>query len=87
MRTVERPPMWTVPELAHRWRVSCDKVRGWLARGELVGINIAADPLGRRPRWRIRESDVVEFEARRGVARADHRGRRRRQPAEIIQFF
>ena len=29
----------TVADVARRYRVSPDKVRGWIARGELIAIN------------------------------------------------
>src|SRR5262249_18503933 len=40
----------TVRDVARRYRVGEDKVRTWIARGELKAINTAAALCG-RPRW------------------------------------
>ena len=42
----------TVADVARRYRVGEDKVRGWIARGELRAVNTATVLCG-RPRWVI----------------------------------
>ena len=77
----------TPPELAKRYRVNVDKILAWIRSGELPAINIASKP-GGRPRWRIRESDIELFEARRSaVAPAKKTRRRRRRSPGVIEFF
>jgi excisionase family DNA binding protein len=56
----------TPPEIAERLRVSEDKVRGWILRGELAAVNVA-DRLGGRPRWRVSAEALAEFQARRAA--------------------
>src|SRR5262245_32492357 len=54
----------TVREVARRYRVGEDKVRGWIARGELLAINTATALCG-RPRWVILADALALFEQRR----------------------
>ena len=54
----------TPPQAAKRLGVSPDKIRAWIASGELVATNVAANGSS-RPRWRIAEQDLVAFERRR----------------------
>lgn len=77
----------TVQEVAQRYRVSPDKVRGWIGRGELRAINTAS-ALCARPRWVIPPEALVEFElARRGgIAVRKPKSKRRRQ-AHLIDFY
>lgn len=52
--------MLSVPEVARRLRVKPDKVRGWMVRGELIGVNVASKPSG-RPIWRIAHEELNRF--------------------------
>jgi transposase len=54
----------TVREVARRYRVGEDKVRAWIARGELAAVNTAAVLCG-RPRWVILPDALAGFERRR----------------------
>jgi hypothetical protein len=63
----------TVKDVARRYRVSPDKVRLWIARGELVAINTTATLCG-KPRWVILPEALAEFERRRaGRRQSRHR--------------
>ena len=56
----------TVEDAARRYRVSPDKVRGWIALGELKAVNTAARLCG-KPRWVIPPEALADFEKpRRG---------------------
>src|SRR5262249_51868279 len=55
---------FSVRDLCRRWKVGADKIRGFLDRGELIGLNLAADLSG-RPQWRITLESVEAFERRR----------------------
>ena len=57
-------PGLTVADVAVRYRVSPDKVRAWIARGELHAINTAGTLCG-KPRWVIPPEGLAEFEKRR----------------------
>ncbi len=76
---------FTPPEIARRLRVSPAKVLTWVHSGALRAMNLAADPGGSRPRYRILMQDLLTFEASRAVT-PKVRGRRRRQ-GNAIDFF
>jgi hypothetical protein len=77
----------TPPEIARRYGIHPDKVLGWIRRGELRAVNVAANPRG-RPRWRIDPIDLEAFEQRRSAQPAPALQRRRRQAAgDVIEFF
>ena len=72
-------------EVAARLRVSVDKVRSWIASGKLRAVNVG-DGL-KRPRWRIRESDLAEFEQSRLSQPPPKPARRRRKDPSITEYF
>jgi excisionase family DNA binding protein len=76
----------TVAEVARRYRVSPDKVRAWIARGELKAVNTAAVLCG-RPRWVIPAESLAEFEKTRRGGPAPKPQRQRRRHAQEIDFY
>jgi hypothetical protein len=78
---------FTPPELAKELRVDAHFVLDRIRDGELAAVNVASDPHGRRPRWRISDEALQVFLARRAATPPTIPARRRRQPDEIIQFF
>lgn len=78
-------PGLTVLDVSRRYRVSPDKVRAWIARGELAAVNTAAT-LCSKPRWVIMPDALIAFERRRaGVTpKAPRRGRR---PIGITDYY
>ena len=76
----------TVADVARRYRVSPDKVRAWIARGELAAVNTAAVLCG-KPRWVVTPDALAAFERRRlaGVPAKPAR-RRSRRPA-LIDYY
>jgi len=68
---------YSVADLCRRWKVGPDKIRGFLRRGELVGVNVAANLSG-RPQWRITAESVERFERRRSSAPPPKPPRRKR---------
>jgi len=75
----------SVADLCRRWKVGPDKVYSFLRRGELVGVNVAANLSG-RPQWRITPESVELFEKRRSSAPPPKPPRRRRR-RELIDFY
>ncbi len=80
---------FTPPQAAKVLGVTADKVIGWINSGELVASNLAADPNGERPRWRIGEDDLGKFLIRRRHAAASQspKRNRRRQSSDVVKHF
>jgi hypothetical protein len=77
---------YSVPDLAMRWKVSEEKIRGWLARGELVAVNVASN-LASKPQWRVLHLSVERFEQRRSSAPPPKPVRRRRRTLAVVDYF
>ena len=77
----------TVKQLAMRYRVSPDKIRNWIRRGELRALNVASRLCG-RPRFVITADAHADFERGRHAATPDApKPRRQRRPANVIDFY
>jgi hypothetical protein len=76
------PRGFTVADLARRWRVGEDKIRGFIARGELAAINVATVLCG-KPRWVITPDAVTAFERGRQSSPSPKPVRRRKRTEEI----
>ena len=75
----------TVADVARRYRVSPDKVRAWLRRGELIGLN-TADATCCKPRYVITREALAEFERRRSTA-PPPKPQRRKRVVGMIDYF
>jgi hypothetical protein len=76
---------YSVADLCRRWRIGADKVRAFLRRGELVGVNVAACLAG-RPQWRITAESVERVEQRRSSAPTP-RPARRTQRIALVDYY
>jgi excisionase family DNA binding protein len=76
----------TVREVARRYRVSEDKVRAWIAKGELKAVNTSTN-LCARPRWIILPDALAELERRRAGGPPPPKPRRQRRPAGQVDYF
>jgi hypothetical protein len=74
-----------VRDVARRYRVGQDKVRGWIARGELAAINTARALCG-KPRWVVTAEALAAFERRRAGGPAPKPQRRRRR-TELMDYY
>ncbi len=86
--TADTPPTargLTVRDVARRYRVSPDKVRAWIARGELRAVNTATALCG-RPRWVVSPDALAEFERRRAGGPPPKPARRPRRPVQIDYY-
>lgn len=80
-------PGLTVPEIACRYRVSEDRVRGWIRRGELRAINRRDVRCG-RPSWVVPPEALANFERGRQAATPDApKPTRRRKQTNIVDFY
>jgi excisionase family DNA binding protein len=78
--------MYTVEDLTHRFGVTVHTVLQWIHNGELKALNVGRTPTGKKPRWRISEEALAEFEAKRTPTPAVPRAKRRK-PQDVVQFY
>jgi transposase len=79
------PAGLTVRDVARRYRVGEDKVRAWIARGELVAVNTASALCG-RPRWVILPDALAAFERRRAGGPPPKTARRRKRTCSVDYY-
>jgi len=77
---------YSVADLARRWRIGRDKVRGFIRRGEIVAVNFST-VLSGKPQWRVMPEEASRFEQRRSSAAPVKTAPRRRQPAGATDFY
>jgi hypothetical protein len=75
----------TVADVARRYRVGEEKVRAWIACGELAAVNTASALCG-RPRWVVPADALAAFERRRAGG-PPPRAPRRRKAAGTIDYY
>jgi excisionase family DNA binding protein len=75
----------TPNELARLLRVSPDKVRAWIARGELKAVNTATTFCG-KPRYVVLPHHLAEFEEKRHAAPPPTPPRRRQRMYEVDYY-
>ena len=80
------PAGLTTSDVARRFRVSEDKVRAWLATGELLGVNTSSS-LAARPRWVVSHEALLEFEKRRSSAPPPKPPRRRKKRSNEVDYY
>jgi hypothetical protein len=86
MGTDAPPTGYTVADLCRRWKVGPDKIRAFLRRGELIGVNVATTLSG-KPQWRITAESVQRFEQRRSSALSPRAPPRRRRQQGILDYY
>jgi hypothetical protein len=83
--TLPCPAGYTVADVANRYRVGDDKVRGWIRSGALRAINTAGK-LCARPRFVVMPEALAEFETGRHAG-PPPKPERRRRPAAMVDFY
>ena len=86
MPTVDQQTV-TPPELAKLWRVKPERVLVWIKSGELRAFDVSSRPGVGKPRYRIPQDAIIEFENRRSAAQVKTTRRRRKRPADVIEYF
>jgi excisionase family DNA binding protein len=76
----------TPREVAKLLRVSPDRVRAWIARGELGAINMGMARCG-RPRFVILPHHLREFERGRQAVAEPTPATRRRKATNAVDFY
>jgi excisionase family DNA binding protein len=84
MRTKDEaaPAGRTPRELARLLRVSPDRVRAWIARGEMRAVNTAPSRCG-RPRYIVLPHHLAEWERTRQAAPPPGPAKRRQRIAKV----
>jgi hypothetical protein len=75
----------TVADAARRYRVSPDKVRAWIARGELAAVNTSATLCG-RPRYVVLPEHLAAFEGKRAAAPRPGPVKRRKRTTAVDYY-
>ncbi len=58
------PSMLSPAQVARRLGVSWETVRTWIDNGDLKAVNVAVKPGLGRPRWKIAEEELTQFQLR-----------------------
>lgn len=82
------PVYLTTKQVAEILAVDLGKVCDLLADGSLIGINVARNAGGIRPRWRISREALEAFIASRQTQPAPARApRRKRRDADVTSYY
>jgi hypothetical protein len=71
--------------VARRHRVGCDKVRGWITRGELRALNTATSRCG-KPRYVILPEQLAAFEQGRAAGPPPRRPKRIKKRDQVDYY-
>ncbi len=79
----------TPPELAKIWRCKPQKIIDFIRSGELKAFDISANRSSVKPRYRIPESSITEFEYSRSGAtkKSVSRPRKKKRDLNVIEYF
>jgi excisionase family DNA binding protein len=78
---------FSVRDLCERYGVSEHTILQWIRSGELKAVNVGRKPGTKKPRWRITAEALAAFELARTPTPPPPRMRRKKRPAEVIQFY
>jgi excisionase family DNA binding protein len=76
---------YTPNELAKLLRISPDRIRAWIAAGQLGAVNVAETRSG-KPRFVVLPQHLEEFERRRRVA-PPVKPPRRRKRIQLVDYY
>lgn len=77
----------TVQEVAERYAVTDRAVTAWIKSGELRAMSVNRRPGARKPRWRVTAESLRAFELIRSHDPTPPKTRRRKQAANVIEFY
>ena len=78
---------YSVRQIAERFGVSDRTVLLWIRNSELRATNCSRSLASKKPRYRISETALQDFETLRQAPSAPSRKHRKRKPADIIEFY
>ena len=77
----------TVTQVAERLQVTEKTVTGWIRSKSLKAFDVSLRPGTGKPRYRIQEADLREFQSKRQVGTAKPRRKKPSKPKGVIQFY
>ena len=77
----------SVRDICDRYGVGEHTVLGWIRSGELRAVNVGRTAGAKKPRWRIPQTALEAFELARTHTPPPPRTKRRKRPADVIQFY
>jgi excisionase family DNA binding protein len=77
----------SVRDVCERYGVSEGTVLQWIRSGELRAVNVGRRLGAKKPRWRIPQTALEAFELARTATPPPPRTKRRKRPADVIQFY
>jgi excisionase family DNA binding protein len=77
----------SVKDLTKRYGVGEQTVLAWIHSGELLAINVGRRAGAKKPRYRIPQAALDEFEARRATTPSVPRSRKKRTEPGVIEFY
>jgi excisionase family DNA binding protein len=79
---------YSIKQVAERFGVSIKTVLLWIKSGELRAVNCSRSLASKKPRYRVSQESLTEFELLRQAPTASTtRRRKRKQPNDVIQFY
>ena len=79
---------YSVKQIAERYGVSIRTVQDvWIANGDLKAVCVSRSLSSKKKKYRITESALQEFELLRQAPSAPPRKRRKKQSADVIEFY
>ena len=78
---------YSVRQICDRYQVHEQTVLKWIANGELRAVNVGQEPGKIKPRWRITEEALKEFEEARTKSPKPKAVRRKKAAAEDVPSF
>lgn len=78
----------TVRDICNHFGCHEQTVLAWIHSGELKAVNVGVAPGKKKPRWRITQAALEEFEKKRAaVPPAPTPTRRRRKSTDAVDFY
>jgi excisionase family DNA binding protein len=77
----------SVRDVCKRYGVGEHTVLTWLRSGQLRAVNVSRRPDAKKPRWRITQDALEAFELARTHTPPPPRTKRRKRPADVIEFY
>lgn len=77
----------SVRDLVARYGVSEHTVLSWISSGELRAFSVGRKLGAKKPRWRVTQEALEAFEALRTPTPPAPRTRRKKRPADVIEFY